>query len=99
MFALVYANREGADIRVQIGLLSLMCTWLYESPDAVKEFLTEGSNVQFVSSGGFGFSYQHSDFDRYFSLPLLEAGGTNQPIERGRSVGAGTGGISVRTGL
>ncbi|KAJ3051862.1 hypothetical protein HK097_007134 [Rhizophlyctis rosea] len=48
MFALVYANREGADIRVQIGLLSLMCTWLYESPDAVKEFLTEGSNVQFL---------------------------------------------------
>ncbi|KAJ3045282.1 Vesicle-mediated ER to Golgi transport protein [Rhizophlyctis rosea] len=48
MFALVYANRENADVRVQIGLLCLMCTWLYDSTEAVKEFLTEGSNVQFL---------------------------------------------------
>ncbi|KAJ3295360.1 Vesicle-mediated ER to Golgi transport protein [Borealophlyctis nickersoniae] len=48
MFALVYAHREGADVRVQIGLLCLLATWLYESTEAVKEFLTEGSNVQFL---------------------------------------------------
>jgi hypothetical protein len=47
--SLMVATREGADIRVQIGLLCLLCTWLYEFPKGVTSFLSESANLQFVS--------------------------------------------------
>lgn len=51
MYQLYTSVREasGPDVRVVIGLLMLLCTWMYEFPKAVKEFFTEGANLQFVS--------------------------------------------------
>ena len=34
------------DERSLLGLLMLLCTWLFEEPDAVNDFLGEGTNVQ-----------------------------------------------------
>jgi hypothetical protein len=34
------------DERVLVGYLMLLCGWLFEDPDAVNDFLGEGSNVQ-----------------------------------------------------
>ena len=34
------------DDRITIGYLMVLCSWLYEDPDAVNDFLGEGSNVQ-----------------------------------------------------
>ncbi|ORY51870.1 hypothetical protein BCR33DRAFT_655702 [Rhizoclosmatium globosum] len=48
MYALLVASRESADIRVVLGILSLIATWLFASSHAVKEFLSEGSNLQFL---------------------------------------------------
>ncbi|KAJ3027203.1 UNVERIFIED_CONTAM: hypothetical protein HDU68_004253 [Siphonaria sp. JEL0065] len=48
MYALLTASRESADIRVLLGTLSLIGTWLFASSHAVKEFLSEGSNLQFL---------------------------------------------------
>jgi hypothetical protein len=47
-FTLVNAAKESYDIRIVVGYLTLLCTWLYECPNAVALFLSEGSNVQFV---------------------------------------------------
>jgi hypothetical protein len=35
--------------RVMVGYLVLLCTWLWDSPKTVKEFLNESSNLQVVS--------------------------------------------------
>jgi hypothetical protein len=35
--------------RVMVGYLTTLATWLWESPGTVKEFLSEGSNLQVVS--------------------------------------------------
>lgn len=48
-YSLLCSQRNGFDAKIQIGLLSLMSVWLYDHPKSVKEFLTEGSNVQSVS--------------------------------------------------
>ncbi|KAJ3246039.1 hypothetical protein HDU78_008047 [Chytriomyces hyalinus] len=48
MYALLVGCREGADIRVILGILALLATWLFGSSQAVKEFLSEGSNLQFL---------------------------------------------------
>ncbi|KAJ3060158.1 hypothetical protein HDU98_003840 [Podochytrium sp. JEL0797] len=48
MYALLIASRESADNRVILGILSLIATWLFASSHAVKEFLSEGSNLQFL---------------------------------------------------
>lgn len=37
--------------RVMIGYLMVLSVWLWESPATVKEFLSEGSNLQVVSPG------------------------------------------------
>jgi hypothetical protein len=34
--------------RVQVGYLLLLCVWLFESPRSVRDFLSEGSNLQVV---------------------------------------------------
>ena len=36
--------------RVMVGYLVLLCTWLWDSPKTVKEFLSESANLQVVSS-------------------------------------------------
>ncbi|KAI9100461.1 p115 like vesicle tethering protein [Phlyctochytrium arcticum] len=49
MYALLTAHTDtSSDPRIAIGILSLLCVWIYECPEAVKEFLTEGSNIQFL---------------------------------------------------
>ena len=48
MFTLLVANRENMHVRIQVGLLSLLAVWFYDSPATVKEFLAEGSNMQFL---------------------------------------------------
>ncbi|KAI8618455.1 p115 like vesicle tethering protein [Chytriomyces sp. MP71] len=48
MYALLVAVREAADIRVILGMFSFLATWLFGSSQAVKEFLSEGSNLQFL---------------------------------------------------
>jgi hypothetical protein len=35
--------------RVMVGYLVLLCTWLWDSPKTVKEFLSESANLQVVS--------------------------------------------------
>lgn len=44
---------EGMDeedwTRVMVGYLVLLCTWLWDSPRSVKEFLGESANLQIVS--------------------------------------------------
>ena len=35
--------------RVMVGYLMVLCVWTWESPKTVKEFLSEGSNLQVVS--------------------------------------------------
>lgn len=43
---LVECLQKGEDDRISIGYLMLLCGWLFEDPDAVNDFLGEGSNVQ-----------------------------------------------------
>ena len=37
---------KGVDERVVVAYLMLLCGWLFEDPDAVNDFLGEGSNIQ-----------------------------------------------------
>ncbi|KAJ1554940.1 hypothetical protein HK405_003669 [Cladochytrium tenue] len=48
MFVLLMASRESADVRILVGILSLVIVWLHSSVTSVKEFLSEGSNLQFL---------------------------------------------------
>ncbi|KAI9674114.1 MAG: hypothetical protein M1817_001932 [Caeruleum heppii] len=43
---LIAAIGRGEDERVAVGYLMLLCSWLFEDPDAVNDFLGEGSSVQ-----------------------------------------------------
>ena len=43
---LILKSQRGDDDRVIIGFLMVLSGWLYENPDAVSDFLQEGSNVQ-----------------------------------------------------
>ena len=43
---LIAKSQRGDDDRVGMGYLMVLCGWLYEDPDAVNDFLGEGSNVQ-----------------------------------------------------
>ena len=45
---LVASEQIGDDERVSLGILMVLCAWLYEDPDAVNDFLGEGSNVQSI---------------------------------------------------
>lgn len=36
--------------RVMVGYLVVLCVWMWESPRSVREFLSEGSNLQVVSA-------------------------------------------------
>lgn len=47
--ALMVAVKGHADVRVALGYLALLCVWCYESPKSIKEFLSEGAHLQFVS--------------------------------------------------
>ena len=41
-------NGGGLDSKIQASFLILLTSWLFDHPNSVKEFLSEGSNVQFV---------------------------------------------------
>jgi hypothetical protein len=56
-YALLCSQKNGVDSKLQVGLLSLLTVWLYEHPKSVKEFLTEGSNVQSVRLNAFYSTY------------------------------------------
>lgn len=43
---LITGLQQGRDNRVLVAHLMLLCGWLFEDPDAVNDFLGEGSNVQ-----------------------------------------------------
>jgi hypothetical protein len=43
---LIHGLQRGDNERVLVGYLMLLCGWLFEDPDAVNDFLGEGSNVQ-----------------------------------------------------
>ncbi|KAF2099558.1 intracellular protein transport protein-like protein [Rhizodiscina lignyota] len=43
---LVAGIQRGDDERITTGYLMLLCGWLFESPDAVNDFLGEGSSLQ-----------------------------------------------------
>jgi hypothetical protein len=43
---LIDAIQRNSDDRIQVGYLMLLCGWLFEDPDAVNDFLGEGSTVQ-----------------------------------------------------
>lgn len=44
------ATAEEDWTRVIVGYLVLLCTWLWDSPKSVKEFLSESGNLQVVST-------------------------------------------------
>jgi hypothetical protein len=46
---LVGVTEEEDWTRVMVGYLVLLCTWLWDSPKTVKEFLSESANLQVVS--------------------------------------------------
>ncbi|KAJ3195898.1 hypothetical protein HK101_010730 [Irineochytrium annulatum] len=48
MFALLQSGREQLDTRIMVGIMELLSVWLYGCSRAVKEFLSEGSNLQFL---------------------------------------------------
>ncbi|KAK8223926.1 p115 like vesicle tethering protein [Phyllosticta capitalensis] len=43
---LIAGLASGEDERITIGYLQLLCGWLFEDPDAVNDFLGEGSSIQ-----------------------------------------------------
>lgn len=43
---LITGIQRGDDERISIGYLMLLCGWLFEDPDAVNDFLGEGSSIQ-----------------------------------------------------
>jgi len=43
---LIDGLQKGDDERVSVGYLMLLCGWLFEDPDAVNDFLGEGSSIQ-----------------------------------------------------
>ncbi|KAL1960865.1 hypothetical protein VTO42DRAFT_5848 [Malbranchea cinnamomea] len=43
---LITGMQRNEDERISVGYLMLLCGWLYEEPDAVNDFLGEGSSVQ-----------------------------------------------------
>jgi intracellular protein transport protein USO1 len=43
---LILGMQRDEDERISIGYLMLLCGWLFEEPDAVNDFLGEGSSVQ-----------------------------------------------------
>ena len=45
---LVGSNEEEDWTRVMVGYLVLLCTWLWDSPKTVREFLSESANLQVV---------------------------------------------------
>lgn len=47
--ALMVAVKGQADVRVTLGYLALLCVWCYDSPRSIKDFLSEGAHLQFVS--------------------------------------------------
>ncbi|KAJ3312992.1 Vesicle-mediated ER to Golgi transport protein [Boothiomyces sp. JEL0838] len=47
-YTLLCAGRDNLDAKVQIALLSLLAVWLFENTKVVKEFLSEGSNIQYL---------------------------------------------------
>lgn len=49
--ALAAGLRRGEDARFSIGYLMLLCCWLFEDPDAVNDFLGEGSSVHNLVQG------------------------------------------------
>jgi hypothetical protein len=48
VFLVLNASRQNADVAIILGILSLIATWLYECQEAVEEFVSEGTNIQFV---------------------------------------------------
>ncbi|KAJ1976343.1 Vesicle-mediated ER to Golgi transport protein [Dimargaris xerosporica] len=46
--ALIHAVEKKLDSRVAIGLLTLLCRWLNDSPASVAQFLEESTNVHFL---------------------------------------------------
>lgn len=45
---LIACEAKDAEERVFIAFLVILCSWLYENPDAVNDFLSEGSNLQSI---------------------------------------------------
>ena len=45
---LVSCEQKFEDERISVGILMILCGWLYEDHDAVNDFLSEGSNVQSI---------------------------------------------------
>lgn len=45
---LVTAEQNLEDERVSIAYLTILCSWLYEDPDAINDFLSEGSTIQSI---------------------------------------------------
>ena len=46
---LISCEQRNEDPRISLGYLMILCGWLYEDPDAVNDFLGEGSNAQSIA--------------------------------------------------
>lgn len=43
---LITGMQKDQDERISVGYLTLLCGWLFEDPDVVNDFLSEGSSIQ-----------------------------------------------------
>lgn len=66
--------------RVMVGYLVLLCTWLWDSPKTVKEFLSESANLQVVS----GVRFLRRSADLQLIQPITQTTGID-PLVQGLS--------------
>ena len=70
--------------RVMVGYLIVLCVWMWESPRSVREFLSEGSNLQVVSCGFWVSLKQGFDANTtYFQLiqPITQTSGVDSMVQ------------------
>ncbi|KAI9591456.1 p115 like vesicle tethering protein [Syncephalis fuscata] len=46
MHSVIMSIQDGLDLRIPVSLMALLCTWLYEHPASVTQFLSEGVHLQ-----------------------------------------------------
>lgn len=66
--------------RVIVAYLILLCTWLWDCPKGVREFLSDGGNIQVVSRAASVLPGPVADGRRPLAVDT-----TDHPIQRGRS--------------
>lgn len=67
--------------RVMIGYLMVLSIWLWESPASVKEFLSEGSNLQVVSPVSTPFVFELTCRLLQLIQPITQSSGVDSAVQ------------------